>query len=80
MEPSLSTSASMLTPRQYEIAQFIAAGLTNREIADRLGLTSGTVSAHISNILWCLRLTRRRQIAAWVIEQAWSARLHSDAS
>jgi DNA-binding NarL/FixJ family response regulator len=73
MQPSHSTSSSTLTPRQYEIAQFVAAGLTNREIAARLGLAPGTVSAHIGNILWCLRLTRRRQIAAWVIEEAWPA-------
>ena len=73
MQSAVWTSSSPLTPRQYEIAQFIAAGLTNREIAARLGLKPGTVSQHISNILWCLRLTRRRQIAAWIIEEAWSA-------
>ena len=73
MQPSLSTSSSTLTPRQHEIAQLVAAGLTNHEIADRLGLAPGTVSQHISNILWCLRLTRRRQIAAWIIEEVWSA-------
>jgi DNA-binding NarL/FixJ family response regulator len=80
MQPSLSTPSSTLTPRQYEIAQLIAAGLTNREIAARLGLTPGTVSEHISNILWCLRLTRRRQIAAWVIEEAWLATVQTNAS
>ena len=80
MQPSLSTSSSTLTPRQYEIAQLVAAGLSNREIAARLSLAPGTVGEHISNILWCLRLTRRRQIASWEIKQAWSAPLHYNAS
>ena len=80
MQPSLTALSSPLTPRQYEIAQFIAVGLTNREIAARLGLRPGTVSQHIFNILWCLRLTRRRQIAVWVIEEAWLATAQANAS
>ena len=73
MQQPVWTLPSTLTPRQHDIAVLIAAGLTNREIADRLSLTPGTVSGHISNILWCLRLTRRREIVAWAIEQAWRA-------
>jgi DNA-binding CsgD family transcriptional regulator len=62
---------SVLTPRPDEIAALIAAGFTNGEIADRLGLTRGVVSEHIGNIRWRLGLTRRCNIAAWTIEQAW---------
>ena len=65
---------SMLTTRQDEIVSLIAAGLTNQEIANRLGITPTTVSEHIANILWRLGLTCRREIAAWAIEQAWSSR------
>jgi DNA-binding CsgD family transcriptional regulator len=33
-----------------EVLQLIAAGMSNREIADRLGLTANTVKSHIKNI------------------------------
>jgi non-specific serine/threonine protein kinase len=62
---------SMLTPRQDEIAALIAAGFTNGEIADRLGLTRGVVSEHVTNIRWRLGLSRRREIVSWTMEQAW---------
>ncbi len=39
-----------LTTREAEIAQLVAAGLTNPEIADRLGLRPRTVETHITNI------------------------------
>jgi predicted ATPase/DNA-binding CsgD family transcriptional regulator len=39
-----------LTPREREILEWIARGLTNQQIADRLGLTRGTVKAHTHNI------------------------------
>jgi DNA-binding CsgD family transcriptional regulator len=65
-----SVRGSTLTPRQHQIVALIAAGFTNGEIADRLGLTPGTVSEHIANIRWCLDLGRRREIAAWMVKQA----------
>jgi DNA-binding NarL/FixJ family response regulator len=61
---------SMLTPRQQEVVDLVAAGLTNREIAARLGLTAGTVSAHVANSLWRLGLKRRAQIVLRAIEPA----------
>jgi DNA-binding CsgD family transcriptional regulator len=46
-----------LTPRQAEIAALIADGLTNKEIARRLGLGVGTVKIHIAGIFerWDVR-------------------------
>jgi DNA-binding NarL/FixJ family response regulator len=41
---------SDLTHREQEIVTLIVAGLTNREIADRLGLSAGTVRTHVSHI------------------------------
>ena len=40
-----------LTPREVEVLAFVAKGLGNKEIADRLGTASGTVKMHIQNIL-----------------------------
>jgi DNA-binding NarL/FixJ family response regulator len=65
-------SAPLLTPRQAEVIALVAAGLTNREIAERLGITPATVCEHVANIRWRLGLTGRAQLAAWAIDQAWS--------
>jgi non-specific serine/threonine protein kinase len=54
---------SPLTPRQQEVAHLIAQGLTNPEIAQRLGLSVFTVRHHVSNILKKLGLQSRTQVA-----------------
>jgi DNA-binding NarL/FixJ family response regulator len=41
----------MLTKREKEILEFIAEGLTNHEIADRLFLNSTTIDSHRKNML-----------------------------
>ena len=41
-------------------------GLTNAEIAEELGLSPKTVSAHLEHILAKLGATRRTEIATWV--------------
>ena len=60
-----------LNEREREIAALIADGLTNQAIADRLGLARLTVSQHVATIQWRLGLTRRHEIAAWTLGQAW---------
>ena len=54
-----------LSAREFEVAQFVAAGLTNRQIADQLVLSPKTISAHITHILTKLGAARRAEIAAW---------------
>ena len=55
-----------LSPREWQIAQLIAAGLTNREIAGELAIAQRTVDTHISNILTRLGFTSRAQVMEWV--------------
>ena len=43
----------------------MAAGLTNRQIAEQLVLAPKTISAHITHILMKLGAGRRAEIAAW---------------
>lgn len=50
-----------LTERESEILDLIAQGLNNQEIASRLGITSKTVSNHISNIFNKLQVADRAQ-------------------
>jgi len=58
-----------LTPRQREIASLVASGRTNRQIAQELVLTTGTVANHVAQILDRLGLDNRVQLAAWAIER-----------
>ena len=43
--------AEELTPREHEVLRLMAAGLTNREIAEALVLAEGTVKNHVSAVL-----------------------------
>ncbi|MCL6595133.1 MAG: response regulator transcription factor [Firmicutes bacterium] len=52
-----------LTPREWEVAEAVADGLSNREIAERLHLSEKTVKHHVSEVLDKLGLSRRSQIA-----------------
>jgi len=40
-----------LTPREVEVLTLVARGLGNKEVGDVLGTASGTVKAHVQNIL-----------------------------
>jgi DNA-binding NarL/FixJ family response regulator len=40
-----------LTPRQREILQFIAEGMTSKEIAQKLGLSTKTIQTHRSDLM-----------------------------
>jgi DNA-binding NarL/FixJ family response regulator len=46
-----STSEEMLTDRESEILRLMTGGYSNREIAEALGISEGTVKNHVSNIL-----------------------------
>jgi non-specific serine/threonine protein kinase len=54
----------LLTKREQEITQLIAAGLTNRQIAERLFIAQRTVDTHVVHILAKLGCINRAQVAA----------------
>lgn len=56
---------SLLTPRETEILQLIAQGLTDREIAERLFISVNTAKTHLKNILAKLHLKSRVQAAIY---------------
>jgi DNA-binding NarL/FixJ family response regulator len=60
-----------LTPREREVLQWIAQGASNREIAEALFISEGTVKNHVTNILGRLNLRDRTQAAIFAqsIEQ-----------
>jgi DNA-binding CsgD family transcriptional regulator len=59
-----------LTERQREIAQLVAAGLTDRQIADRLGISVRTVDHHMRNIFNRLGVTNRAALAAYATRRS----------
>ena len=58
-----------LTAREYHLLDLIGQGLTNREIAERTGLTEKTVKNYVSRLLQKLGMARRAQIAAFATER-----------
>jgi DNA-binding NarL/FixJ family response regulator len=52
-----------LTPRELEVLKLIAAGANNREIAQQLYISEGTVKNHVTNLLSRLNLRDRTQAA-----------------
>jgi len=66
-----------LTTRQKEIAILIAKGLSNRDIADELGIVEGTVKNHVSAVYEALQLdiapenVRRVRVVIYVLLEGW---------
>ncbi len=53
--------AAGLTPREFEILELMAAGLSNREIAERIHVSENTVKTHCSRLFEKLGAKRRTQ-------------------
>ena len=62
---------AILTRRESEILQLVAAGMSNKEIANELTITEGTVKNHVHNALEKLHLTNRVQAAAYAVRQGY---------
>ncbi len=61
---------SSLTRREQQIAALIAAGHSNKAIAEELGISPTTAARHVANILAKLGFRSRTQIAAWTADRA----------
>jgi DNA-binding CsgD family transcriptional regulator len=53
----------LLTPREREVAELVAAGLSNRQIAERLVISERTAEAHVEHIRAKLECRSRAQVA-----------------
>src|SRR5581483_8431470 len=71
VDASVPLNNTELTSREIEVLRLIAQGATNREIAERLVISEGTVKNHISNILSRLGLRDRTQAAIYARENGW---------
>ncbi len=63
---------TVLTRRESEILQLVAEGMSNKEIANELTITEGTVKNHVHNALEKLHLTNRVQAAAYAVRQGYA--------
>jgi DNA-binding NarL/FixJ family response regulator len=67
--PAAEETPDNLSAREVEVLRLIAEGASNREIAEQLFITEGTVKNHISNILSRLSLRDRTQAAIYAREK-----------
>ena len=67
-ELSAAEKLSQLSPQERRVVAFLADGLTNKEIGDRLGLTEKTVKNYLATIFTKLNIARRTQAAALFVE------------
>jgi len=64
-----NSSDGGLTPRESEIAEGVASGLQNKEIAEKLGIADGTVRIHVHNIFKKLGIQNRVELANRIHER-----------
>lgn len=75
LDPALAQPASLpgervrgLTGREMEVLQHICDGLSNREIAEMLGLSANTVAVHRANIMNALRVHKAAELVVYAIK------------
>lgn len=75
LDPALGRSAKLqgerpraLTPREREVLQLICDGLSNREIAGRLGLSPNTIAVHRANIMNTLGVHKTAELVAYALQ------------
>jgi len=69
---SPAPSSSSLTQREKEILRELSAGMSNKLIARKLGITEGTVKVHVKHLLKKLHLRSRVEAAVWAVQEGLS--------
>lgn len=67
-EMTAAGKLNQLSPQERRVVAYLAEGLTNKEIGDRLGLTEKTVKNYLATIFSKLNIARRTQAAALFVE------------
>jgi DNA-binding NarL/FixJ family response regulator len=57
-----------LTPRELEVLQLICDGLSNKEIATRLGLSANTVAVHRAHIMNALGVHKTAELVMYALQ------------
>jgi two-component system nitrate/nitrite response regulator NarP len=61
--PTAARDRSLLSPRETELVQLVRQGLRNRDIADRLGITEGTVKVYLHSVFEKTGVANRTELA-----------------
>ena len=76
----------MLTPAEWKVAEQVRHGMTNRRIAERMGVSLDAVKFHVGNALSKLGMTSRDELRRWdgvakgsALDQLRRSAMHSDA-
>jgi DNA-binding NarL/FixJ family response regulator len=65
-EPAAAPAvAAALTPREVEVLGLVRAGLANKQIGRRLGISERTVKAHLTSVFATIGVVDRTQAALW---------------
>ena len=71
--PQAEAPPDALTPREVEVLQLVAKGLTNRQIGAQLNTTEATIKTHVSSILSKLQLANRVQATLYALQEGFVA-------
>jgi DNA-binding NarL/FixJ family response regulator len=67
--PDAGADPDRLTERESEVLQLVTAGLRNKEVGARLGISENTVKFHLRNILEKLHVQSRTELAARAVRE-----------
>ena len=70
LDAAVPSAWEPLTPREAEVAQLVAQGATNREVAATLMLSDYTVKTHVRHIMEKLGFHSRVEIAGWLARRS----------
>lgn len=68
-EPEIVIDAGLLSRREREVARLVAAGMTNRQIGERLFISWRTVEGHVERVRNKLGVRSRTEVATWAVER-----------
>jgi predicted ATPase/DNA-binding CsgD family transcriptional regulator len=68
-DQATSAPPGALTPRERQVVALVAAGRSNKAIAEELFISPATAARHVANILAKLGFRSRAQIAAWASDK-----------
>lgn len=67
-KPAATSPHGALTPQENKVLACLVAGLTNKDIAQRLCISQSTVKAHVANLLKKLNLSNRTEASVYALK------------